>query len=60
VLFDGTPRAVAVTGDAVAVGLEDRDGSRLAFLDHRFRPTGMLALPGEIREVCALPQSVGP
>ncbi len=53
-LFDGVPRALAVSSDGVVVGLTDASGTRLVFLDHRFQPTDTLALPGKVRDVRAL------
>lgn len=52
--FDGAPRGLAVSRDAIAVGVSDAAGGWLVFLDHGFSPTGTLQLPGIIHEVRSL------
>jgi hypothetical protein len=52
--FDGFVRGLAVTGDAIAVGVSNAADGRLVFLDHRFAMTGSLELPGAVEDVRAL------
>lgn len=52
--FDGAPRGLAVSRDAIAVGVSDATGGRLVFLDHGFSLTGTLQLPGIVHEVRSL------
>jgi hypothetical protein len=52
--FDGAPRGLAVSRDAVAVGISDAAAGRLVFLDHGFSQTGTLEIPGEINDVRCL------